>query len=92
MQVNLGGSGTLLDQAGQIKYPLLGLFAGADQYIPTSDVESFDQKLTAAELEHTIISYAGAPHSFFDRRATEFAEASADAWQKIQAFIGSHST
>ncbi len=30
----------------------------------------------------------GAPHSFFDRKAAEFAEESADAWRRVQAFIG----
>ena len=32
--------------------------------------------------------YPGAPHSFFDRKFTEFAEASADAWKRVQAFVG----
>jgi carboxymethylenebutenolidase len=31
--------------------------------------------------------YPGAPHSFFDRKYTEFAEASADAWKRVQAFV-----
>jgi dienelactone hydrolase len=29
----------------------------------------------------------GAPHSFFDRRQEQFAEASEDAWQRVLAFI-----
>jgi len=29
----------------------------------------------------------GATHSFFDRKQTEFAEASADAWRRVQAFV-----
>lgn len=91
MTRDFGGRGTLLDQAEKVKYPVLGLFGGADQGIPASAVESFDQKLTEAGVEHTIITYPEAPHSFFDRRATEFADASADAWQKVQAFIAAHS-
>src|SRR6266700_2970607 len=35
-------------------------------------------------------AYEGAPHSFFDRRATEFAEASADSWQRVLGFIQAH--
>ncbi len=32
-------------------------------------------------------STPGAPHSFFDRKQEEFAEASADAWERVLAFI-----
>ena len=30
----------------------------------------------------------GAPHSFFDRKYDEFKEASADAWRRVQQFVG----
>lgn len=90
MTRNFGGAGTLLDQAGRIHYPALGLFGGADQGIPVSDVESFDKKLDATGVEHEIIVYPGAPHSFFDRRAEQYAEASTDAWQRVLNFIRAH--
>ena len=48
------------------------------------------QALTAAGVEHEIVTYAGAPHSFFDRRQDEYAGASADAWPRMLAFIGAH--
>lgn len=80
-------TGTILDIAGNITCPVLGLFGGADQAIPVSDVEALDQKLDTAAVEHEIVIYPGAPHSFFDRRATDYAEASADAWQRILTFI-----
>jgi carboxymethylenebutenolidase len=38
-------------------------------------------------VKHEPTVYAGAPHSFFDRKYTEFAEASADAWRRTQAFV-----
>ena len=41
----------------------------------------------AAGVEHELVVYDGAPHSFFDRRYTEFADASADAWERVLAFI-----
>jgi carboxymethylenebutenolidase len=82
--------GTLLEQARKINYPVLGLFGGADQGIPTSDVEAFNQELHKAGIEHSITIYPGAPHSFFDRRATEYADASADSWQRVLGFIKSH--
>jgi carboxymethylenebutenolidase len=86
MSRDLGG-GTLLDRASQIRRPALGLFGGADQGIPPEQVAAFDAKLDAAGVPHEIITYPGAPHSFFDRRATEFAEASADAWKRVLGFI-----
>ena len=85
-----GSKGTLLDVAEDIKYPVLGLFGGADEAIPTEKVQEFDQHLAKAGVEHEIVIYPGAPHSFFDRRATDFAEASADAWQRVLSFITAH--
>ena len=33
------------------------------------------------------MTYEGAPHSFFDRRQENFADASADAWRRVLAFV-----
>ena len=91
MSRNFGGRGTLLEQADRIRYPVLGLFGGADQGIPASDVHSFEEQLVKAGVENEIVIYPGAPHSFFDRRAVDYADASADAWQRVLAFIAAHS-
>ena len=69
---NLGG-GTVLEQAAHVKIPVLGLFGGADQGIPPDQLAALDAQLTRAGVPHTIVSYPGAPHSFFDRRAADFA-------------------
>lgn len=90
MTRDLGG-GTLLDQAAHIRYPALGLFGAADAGIPFEHVESFKARLAAAGVEHEVISYRGAPHSFFDRRMEEFAEASTDAWKRVLNFVKDHS-
>lgn len=84
------GKGTALDEADKVKYPVLGLFGGADQGIPESAVKQLDERLDLATIEHTLVIYPGAPHSFFDRRAAEYAEASADSWRRILEFIGAH--
>ena len=34
-----------------------------------------------------MVTYPGAPHSFFDRRYEEYADDSADAWQRALDFI-----
>ncbi|MDB5058307.1 MAG: dienelactone hydrolase family protein [Chloroflexi bacterium] len=86
------GGNTTLDRAASITVPVLGLFGGADQGIPTSEVETLDQILDSTGVEHEIVIYPGAPHSFFDRRWTDFADASADAWKRITGFVERHST
>lgn len=82
-----GQRGTALEQASKARYPILGLFGGADPGIPPSDVEQLDKQLDVARIQHEIVSYPGAPHSFFDRKYTEFANESADAWKRILGFI-----
>ena len=48
---------------------------------PTTSPRS-TQPSPKPEVEHEVISYDGAPHSFFDRKQEQFADASADAWQR----------
>jgi carboxymethylenebutenolidase len=50
-------------------------------------VDVFDGALAAAEVPHEIVTYPGAPHSFFDRKHAEFAADSADAWARVLAFV-----
>lgn len=87
---NFSGKGTALENAPHIVYPVLGLFGGADAGIPEDQVKALDEKLDIAGVEHNIIIYPGATHSFFDRRATEFANASADAWKQVLDFVTAH--
>jgi carboxymethylenebutenolidase len=86
-----GAKGPLLEEAVHIKYPALGLYGGDDQAITRQQVETFDEALDTAGVEHEIVVYPGATPSFFDRRATEFAEASTDAWKRVLGFIAAHS-
>lgn len=44
----------------------------------------------AAAAGHELATYPGAPHSFFDRRYEEFAEASEDAWRRLLGFLERH--
>ncbi len=76
--------------ASHLEAPVLGVFGGADQKIPATDVEAFRQALAAASVEHDIRTYEDAPHSFFDRAQAEYAEAATDAWAAVRGFIASH--
>lgn len=80
------------DVAGRFGSPVLGLFGGADQGIPAENIHAFDEALARAGIEHELITYEGAPHSFFDRKFEQYAEASAQAWDAVRAFIARHST
>jgi carboxymethylenebutenolidase len=77
----------LVGNADQIKLPVLALFGGDDPNIPPADVAAFDAGLERAGVEHEIVTYPGAPHSFFDRKQEEFAEASTDAWTRVLDFL-----
>ncbi len=73
-----------LDRAPDAKVPVLGLFAGDDQNITADQVAAFD---AALPVEHEIVTYEGAPHSFFDRRQEAYPSESQDAWERILGFI-----
>jgi len=76
--------------AAEMEAPILGLQAGDDANITAEDNEAFDAALTAAGVEHEIITFDGAPHSFFDRHFAQFQGASDDAWRHVLEFIDSH--
>ena len=76
-----------IDAVSRYKCGVLSLFGGADQGIPQTAVDEFDAACRKAGVKHDSTVYPGAPHSFFDRKQTEFAEASADAWRRVQAFV-----
>jgi carboxymethylenebutenolidase len=85
-----GRPGRVENVAG-IAAPILALMGGADEAIPQDEVDAFDHALTEAGVEHEVKIYDGAPHSFFDRKYAEFADASADAWARTLAFIEKYS-
>jgi carboxymethylenebutenolidase len=81
------GSPGPIDRAVELRGPILGLMGGDDPGIPVEDVDAFDAALTSAGVEHELVVYPGAPHSFFDRKQEEFASESDDAWNRVLAFL-----
>jgi len=77
--------------ASGLSAPILGIFGGADTGIPPEAVSAFDQALTANAVPHEIVTYPGAPHSFFDIGYEEHAEACQDVWLRTIAFLQSPS-
>ena len=84
------GSPGPAQRAGELQAPILGLMGGDDAMIPPEDVAAFERALEDAGVEHELVTYPGAPHSFFDRKQEEFADASEDAWNRVLAFIKRH--
>jgi carboxymethylenebutenolidase len=78
-----------VDVAASMRGDILGLFGGADQAIPPEAVAAFDTALRDAGVAHRLVTYDGAPHSFFDRKAADFADASTAAWAEVLGFIRS---
>jgi len=74
--------------APQYHCPVLGLFGGADANIPPDAIEDFRRTLDEAGVQNEMVTYPGAPHSFFDRSFAEHREACDDAWRRMLAFVG----
>jgi carboxymethylenebutenolidase len=77
-----------LERVDDFSCPVLGVFAGDDYGISADDVATWERALADAGVRHETVVYPGTPHGFFDRLAEEHADASADAWRRVLAFIG----
>ena len=66
---------------------MLTIYGGADAGIPAEQRDAFDRALEGAAVEHRSVVYEDAPHSFFDRKSADHANASADAWRQMLAFM-----
>jgi carboxymethylenebutenolidase len=81
------GARPAIELVDQMEGAILALMAGDDPGIPPEVTEAFEDALTEAGVPHQVVTYPGAPHSFFDRRYQEFAKESADAWSRVLGFI-----
>jgi carboxymethylenebutenolidase len=79
-----------IQRAGEFEAPVLALQAGADANITAEANAELERALEAAGVEHELVTYDGAPHSFFDRKQQDFQEASDDAWNRVLDFIARH--
>ncbi len=74
-------------RAAELAAPILGIFGGADHGIPATDIAAFDQALAEAGVQHELLTYPNAPHSFFDVKYAEYGSECADAWRRVLQFI-----
>jgi carboxymethylenebutenolidase len=85
------GSPGPIQRASEMTAPILALQGGDDPGIPVEDSKALDDALAEAGVEHEVVIYPGAPHSFFDRKYEEFAADSEDAWNRVLAFLERYS-
>lgn len=76
------------DVAATFDAPVLAIFGGEDEGIGPGAVATFEAALEGAGVQHRVITYPGAPHSFFDRKTEAFAGVSALAWDEVLDFTG----
>ncbi len=81
------GSDPVIARVQDFRVPLLGLMGGDDAGITIEDIDLFDRALTAVGIEHKLVTYPGAPHSFFDRHYEQHPDATEDAWRRVLDFM-----
>ena len=79
---------SVLDIAGEIKCPLLGLYGGQDQGNPVDLVHQAEAKAKAAHKIVEIVIYPDAPHGFHADYRPSYRQADAeDAWKRALAWF-----
>jgi carboxymethylenebutenolidase len=77
-----------LDEAGNVRLPLLGLWGDQDHGVGMDNVARYDALLAEAGAAHEFVIYPGLPHGFltFDQTAAHIAGA-LDSWERTLAFL-----
>ena len=76
-----------IGKVARMRAPILGLFGGADGGIPAEDNAIFEKALGDRNVPHHLVTYPGAPHSFFDRTFAQYETECADAWRRVLGFM-----
>ncbi len=82
----------LLELAGELRNPWLGLYGDLDAGIPVDDVERLREATSGASVDTEIVRYSTANHGFHcDARASAYNEEAAhDAFDRAVAFLTAH--
>jgi carboxymethylenebutenolidase len=82
---------SLVEHAGSLRTPWLGLFGDQDTGIPVEDVETLREALAAAPVDTEIVRYPEAEHGFHcDVRDAYHHESAVDAWSRTLAWFDDH--
>jgi carboxymethylenebutenolidase len=90
-EANVLSPTALIEEAGQVKTPWLGLFGDLDEMIPVDGVEKLRTELEAASVPTDVVRYADAGHGFHcDARDSYHADSAQDGWQRALAWFDTH--
>lgn len=83
-----GMADTTPEQLRALRGPVLGIWGGADQSIPLTEVNTLEQHLQAAGVAHTFRVFEGQPHAFV-KSVEEIKQggAQAEAWDELLTFL-----
>jgi len=85
--VYYGRNPSPIDLVKDIRCPILGNYAGADQGITEADVNLLRETLQKYGKTFDIKVYPGAPHGFFNETRESYRpEAAADSWKRVLDF------
>ncbi len=86
-----GGMATTTERLAPIKWPVLGIFGGADQAIPVEMVQAFEASLNTLGVENEIHIYPGVGHAFANPSGMNYAPTETmDAWGKTLNFLNNN--
>jgi carboxymethylenebutenolidase len=84
-------AGPLIDEAGALQTPWLGLFGDLDKGISVDDVEQLRGAVADTAVATDVVRYAEADHGFHcDARDVFHEESAADAWQRTLQWFDTH--
>ncbi|CAJ59694.1 MULTISPECIES: dienelactone hydrolase family protein [Frankia] len=86
------GEPSLLEIAGRLQAPWLGLYGDQDPSIPVEDVEALRAAAAEAPVPTEIIRYSEAGHGFHNdaRPASHHPTSARDAWSRTLTWFDSH--
>ena len=88
---NMLAKTALIDEAGDLKTPWLGLFGDLDEMIPAEGVERLRSELGGASVASDVVRYPDAGHGFHCDARESYHEASArDGWQRAMDWFDRH--
>jgi carboxymethylenebutenolidase len=83
-----GGDAPIKD-ADHLRAPLLLIFGGVDELVTPDDIRRISSRLDAAGKKYEVEIYPNVGHSFFRQdHGTIATREIADAWDRVQAFLG----
>lgn len=82
------GEAAPIEDAKDLRAPLLLVFGGLDALIPKSEIDDITARLTAESKRFEVQVYPNVGHSFFrEGVASATLREIADAWDRVQAFL-----